>query len=64
MDRIKEASNVIIGINKYRENEIADYDLIKIVCKYFDDIKEEEISESDLRFLKYISNVVGIQRLT
>jgi hypothetical protein len=49
MDRIKEASNVIIGINKYRENEIADYDLIKIVCKYFDDIKEEERSESDLR---------------
>ncbi len=60
MDKIKEASNVIIGINKYRENQIEDYDLIKIVCKYFDDIKDEEISEADLKFLKYISNSVGI----
>jgi len=60
MDRIKEASNVIIGINKYRENQIKDYDLIKIVCKYFDDIKDEEVTEADLRFLKYISNTVGI----
>ena len=60
MDRIEEASNVIIGINKYRENQIEDYDLIKIVCKYFDGIKDEEISEADLRFLKYISNTVGI----
>ncbi len=60
MDRIKEASNVIIGINKYRENQIKDYDLIKIVCNYFDSIKDEEVSEADLRFLKYISNTVGI----
>ena len=60
MDRIKETANVVININKYRNNQIQDYDLIKSVCTYFDEIKNEKISQSDLRFLKYISNTVGI----
>jgi hypothetical protein len=60
MDRIKEAASVIIDINRYRDQQINDYDLIKTVCNYFDKIKEVEISDADLRFLKYISNSVGI----
>lgn len=60
MDRIKETTNVVIEINKYRNNQINDYDLIKTVCNYFDEIKTENISQSDLRFLKYIANSVGI----
>ena len=60
MDRIKETTNVVIDINKYRNNQIQDYDLIKSVCTYFDEIKNENISQADLRFLKYISNTVGI----
>ncbi|MCK9401914.1 MAG: hypothetical protein M0Q26_00805 [Chitinophagaceae bacterium] len=60
MDKIKEAASVIIDINRYRKQQIKDYDLIKTVCGFFDKIKEEEITEPDLRFLKYISNSVGI----
>lgn len=60
MDRIKEAASVITDLNKYRSHQIKDYDLIRSVCFYFDKIKEEEISEADLKFLKYISNSVGI----
>lgn len=61
MDRIKEAASVIIDINKYRAGgEFKDYNLIKSVCSYFDKIKDEEIHDADLRFLKYISNTVGI----
>ncbi|MEN5195772.1 helicase-related protein [Sphingobacterium faecium] len=60
MDKIKEAASVIIDINKYRNEQIKDYDLIKTVCGYFDKIKEEEITQADLQFLKYISNSVGI----
>jgi hypothetical protein len=60
MDRIKETTNVVIEINKYRNDQINDYDLIKTVCNYFDEIKTENISQSDLRFLKYIANTVGI----
>jgi len=60
MDRIEEASIVIKDINRYRNNQIKDYDLIKTVCHYFDGIKDESISDADLRFLKFISNLVGI----
>lgn len=60
MDRIKETTNVVIEINKYRNDQINDYDLIKTVCNYFDEIKTENISQSDLRFLKYIANTIGI----
>lgn len=60
MDKIKEAASVIVDINRYRNQQIKDYDLIKTVCGFFDKIKEEEITQPDLQFLKYISNSVGI----
>jgi late competence protein required for DNA uptake (superfamily II DNA/RNA helicase) len=60
MDKIEEAASVIVSINNYRDGQIKDYDLIKSVCSYFDKIKDEEITEHDKKFLKYISNTVGI----
>ncbi|MCF8255244.1 MAG: DEAD/DEAH box helicase family protein [Bacteroidia bacterium] len=60
MDKIEEAASVIVSLNNYRDGQIKDYDLIKSVCSYFDKIKSEEISEPDKKFLKFISNVVGI----
>lgn len=60
MDKIEEAASVIVSLNNYRDGQIKDYDLIKSVCSYFDKIKNEEISEPDKKFLKFISNVVGI----
>jgi late competence protein required for DNA uptake (superfamily II DNA/RNA helicase) len=60
MDKIEEAASVILSLNNYRDGQIKDYDLIKSVCSYFDKIKDEEITEHDKKFLKYISNTVGI----
>lgn len=60
MDRVQEASNVIVKINKYRRDSTKDYELIETVCGYFDKIKDNGITQSDLKFLKYISNLVGI----
>jgi hypothetical protein len=60
MDRIEEAANVIIDINKYRKNLLADYELIKSVCGYFDLIKDQQLNHSDLIFLKHISNIAGV----
>lgn len=60
MDKIEEAASVIVDLNKYRIGEIEDFQLIKSVCSFFDKIKDEKISESDLKFLKYIANIVGI----
>lgn len=60
MDRIEEASHIVKSLNAYRNDELKDFELIKIVCSYFDKIKNEDLSEADLNFLKYISNVIGI----
>lgn len=60
MDRVEEASHIVKSLNAYRNDELKDFELIKIVCSYFDKIKNEDLSEADLNFLKYISNVIGI----
>ncbi|GAA4341175.1 hypothetical protein GCM10023149_53220 [Mucilaginibacter gynuensis] len=60
MDRIKEAADLIVDINKYRRQQIQDYQLIRSACTYFDRIKSEQITQADLRFLKYVSNIIGV----
>jgi len=61
MDRVVEASNLVKQLNLYRKKGIEDYDFVKIVCTYFDKVKDLDLlSASDLKFLKYISNVSGI----
>lgn len=60
MDRIKEGANAIAQLNKYRRGKISDSELIATVLSCFDKIKQEKLSIQDLKFLKYISNIVGV----
>lgn len=60
MDRIEETTNVLKQINRFKLNKISDDILIKSVCDYFNEIKKDYLNQSDLKFLKYISNVAGI----
>jgi len=60
MDRIQETSFVITQLNSFFDKKIKDYELIDIICSFFDTIKEDELTPSDLKFLKYISNICGI----
>lgn len=60
MYRIKKTTNLIKILNNYRAKKIEAYDLITEVCNYFDYIKDEKLTSSDLEFLKYISNLAGI----
>lgn len=60
MDRIEETTNVLRQINKFNSKEISDDILIKSVCDYFNEIKNDSLNQSDLKFLKYISNITGI----
>lgn len=60
MDRIEETTNVLRQINKLNSKEISDDILIKSVCDYFNEIKNDRLNQSDLKFLKYISNITGI----
>lgn len=60
MDRRKEASIVVKAINEYQDNKIDESKLIKTVCDYFDKLKNQSITQPELKFMRYISNVVGI----
>ena len=60
MDKAKETRDVIISLNKYNNKEIKDYEFITKVCNYFDKIKNEKLSQADLKFMKYLSNMSGI----
>ena len=60
MDRIKETSAIIVALNKYKRGELIDFEFIKIVCSYFDIIKNENLTQNDCKFLKYIANSSGI----
>lgn len=60
MHRIEATSFTIRQMNKFFKHEIEDYEFVKDVCRYFDFVKNEPLSTSDLKFLKYISNIAGI----
>ena len=60
MDRRKETCSIVKAVNEYKNKQIKDYELIKKVCNYFDLIKNENLTQADLCFLKYLSNVCGI----
>ena len=60
MDRIQETSSLIVQLNRYFKKEIQDYEFIKDVCSYFDNIKNERLTPSDLKFLKYICNFMTV----
>ena len=63
MDRIEETTNVLRQINKFNSKEISDDILIKSVCDYFNEIKNDSLNQSDLKFLKYISIIAGIPHI-
>ncbi|WP_431787095.1 helicase-related protein [Vibrio harveyi] len=60
MDRFEEASFIIKSINDYQLGVLDEPNFIRITCAYFDRIKRSNLTKSDLKFLKYISNMCGI----
>lgn len=60
MDRFKEASFIIKSVNEYQLGTMDEPSFIKAICGYFDCIKKQNLTKSDLKFLKYISNMCGI----
>lgn len=60
MDRIEKTSNAIKYINEFRNGNITEAKLTTEICDYFDFIKQRELTSSDFKFLKYISNIVGL----
>ena len=60
MDRNKRTSHLIRELNLYKNNPDRRGIFVKVVCEYYDAIKVEELTGSDLNFLRYIANEAGI----
>lgn len=60
MDRIESTAAIIKDLNKFFSNELAEHHFVKRVCEYFDSVKKLKLTSSDLKFLKYISNIAGV----
>ncbi len=59
MDRIKRTSDIIRSYYNFkRTNYVPDF--IKEVCRYFDEVKNEPLSDSDLSLLIFLANEVGL----
>ena len=60
MYRVKEVVNIVSAVKQFESREISPNDLITKVCNYFDLIKDEDLSESDKKFLLFLSSKAGV----
>lgn len=61
MDKQKRAADLVKLLYKYRKDKLTyESSLIKAICMYFDDIKNEELTSGDKFFLRYMSSIIGI----
>ena len=60
MDKYERVTEVVNAINQHQTGEIEMQVLLRKVCEYFDYVKDTDIYPNDLKFLKYISNYVGV----
>ncbi|MFW6680361.1 helicase-related protein [Lacrimispora sp. AGF001] len=59
MDRITRTSDIIKSYYQYKKTKDA-AKFVKQVCGYFDYIKDQKLSQSDLNFLIFLANESGI----
>lgn len=60
MDRKERTLDVVKALNSFNNGNLASHDLLDKVCDFFDFIKDEELDDSDKRFLLYLSNKAGV----
>ncbi len=60
MDRFKSAVDIVRKIHESKMNPEYVPKLISDTCSYFDYLKNEELSDADLKFLRHIAIEVGI----
>lgn len=60
MDRQERTLDVVKALNSFNNGILASHDLLDKVCDFFDFIKDEELDDSDKRFLLYLSNKAGV----
>lgn len=60
MDRFERSANLIKKINENKRIGTTSPELLKEVCAFFNEVKNEPHTDADLHFLRYIAMTVGV----
>lgn len=60
MDRFERSANLIKKINESKRTGATSPELLREVCSFFNDVKNELHSDADLHFLRYIAMSAGV----
>lgn len=60
MDKRQKTIDVVKTLHDHQEGKVDTPELIKVVCNYYDYVKDKELFEGDLQFLSKIANIAGI----
>lgn len=60
MDKREETTRIVKSLNDFDKGIIHDSEFIKRVCNYYDLVKDDLLSESDIKFLRFLANRAGI----
>ena len=60
MDRQQRTLDVVIALNQFQNKELERHIFLENVCDYFDFIKDQELDDSDYRFLMHLSSKAGV----
>ena len=60
MDRFERSANLIKKINEDKRTGAVSPELLKEVCAFFNEVKNESHTEADLHFLRYIAMIAGV----
>ena len=60
MDRNERTAHLIKELNLYKRYPERRGIFVKATCDYYDAVKIDELTSSDLNFLRYIANEAGV----
>ena len=60
MDKLQSSDNLIKLIYAAREDASLRPELVRQVCLFYDEVKLQELSQADLKFLHFLAIEVGI----
>ena len=60
MDKLKSSADLIRLIYAVREDSSLTPELVRRVCVFYDEMKNQELSQADLKFLRFLAVEAGI----
>lgn len=60
MDKREKTTHIVKSLNDLDNGRIRESEFIKLVCNYYDLVKQDALSESDVKFLRFLANRSGI----